>query len=72
VIPLLLVRVANKRARAAGFKHGAERMMDLLSSINTALVFYPKSMKQHRFLCSLTPDQNELLTQLKCEIPKVR
>jgi transposase len=72
MIALLLVRVAHKRARAAGFKHGTERMMELLSSINTALVFYPKSMKPHRFLCRLTPDQNELLTQLKCEIPKVR
>ena len=72
ILALLLVRIAHKRARAKGFDHGAERMMELLTGIRTALVYYPKSMKPQRIRCRLTNEQEELLTSLGCEIPKVR
>ena len=42
MIVILLVRIAHKRARANGFTHGAERMLALLSSINTAILLYLK------------------------------
>jgi hypothetical protein len=35
VLALLLVRIAHKRAKANGFVHGAERMMELLSGVRT-------------------------------------
>ena len=72
ILALLLVRIAHKRARAKGFDHGAERMMELLTGTRTALVYYPKSMKPQRIRCRLTNEQEELLTSLGCEIPKVR
>jgi transposase len=72
VIALLLVRIAHKRARAAGFKQGAPRMMELLTEIRSAVLLYPHSIKPVRHLCTLTDEQRVLLTQLKCEIPQVR
>ena len=64
VIALILVKIAHKRARAAGFEHGVERMMELLCRVRSALVYYPKSNKPHRTLCSLSPEQQTLLTNL--------
>ena len=72
ILALLLVRIAHKRARAKGFVHGAERMMELLTGVKTALVFYPKSMKPQRVRCHLTDEQAALLTHLGCEIAAVR
>lgn len=72
VLALMLVRIAHKRARAKGFVHGAPRMMELLTGVKTALVFYPKSMKPQRIRCRLTDEQSELLTHLGCQIPAVR
>ncbi len=72
ILALLLVRIAHKRARAKGFVHGAERMMELLSEVRTAMVYYPKSNKPHRILCSLSNQQRELLTALDCVIPERR
>jgi hypothetical protein len=40
MIALLLVRIAHKRARAKWFEHGAQRMLELFSSVNTAIVLY--------------------------------
>jgi len=72
VIALLLVRIAHKRAREGGFKGGADRMMEILSGVRSAILFYPKSSKPHRHLCRLTDEQKVLLTQLNCQIPEVR
>lgn len=72
VLALLLVRIAHKRAREAGFEHGAERMLQLLRGIKSAMVYYPKSSKPQRMLCHLTEEQQVLLTQLKTEIPHDR
>ncbi len=69
IIALLLIRVAHKRARAKGFMHSAERMLELLASINTAVLFYPKSTKAVRIRCSLSKEQEALLTALNCQIP---
>jgi len=69
MIALLLVRIAHKRARANGFIHGAERMLELLSSINTAILLYPKSTKAVRIRCSISKEQEVLLTALNCQIP---
>ena len=69
MIALLLVRIAHKRARAKGFTHGAERLLELLSSINTAILFYPKSTKAVRVRCSISKEQEVLLTALDCQIP---
>ena len=69
MIALLLVRIAHKRARAQGFTHGAERLLELLSSINTAILFYPKSTKAVRVRCSISKEQEVLLTALDCQIP---
>lgn len=63
-IALLLVRMAHKRARQAGFTHGAERMMELLSGVKSALVFYPQSKKPQRMMCSISDEQRDLLTKL--------
>jgi len=70
MIALLLVRIAHKRARANGFAHGAERMLELLSSINTAILLYPKSTKAVRIRCSISKEQEVLLTALNCQIPR--
>ncbi len=70
MIALLLVRIAHKRARANGFTHGAERMLELLSSINTAILLYPKSTKAARIRCSISNEQEVLLTALNCQIPR--
>jgi len=72
VIALLLVRIAHKRARLGGFTGSADRMMELLSEVRTAVFLYPQSTKPSRQLCSLTKEQSVLLKQLSCEIPKVR
>lgn len=64
MISLLLVKIAHKRAREKGFTHGAERMMELLSGVKTAMVFYPKSPKPARMLCSISDEQKKLLTAL--------
>ncbi len=69
IIALLLIRVAHKRAREKGFMHSAERMLELLASINTAVLFYPKSTKAVRIRCSLSKEQEVLLTALNCQIP---
>ncbi|MEN6509421.1 MAG: hypothetical protein ABFD63_11680, partial [Smithella sp.] len=69
MIALLLVRIAHKRARANGFTHGAERMLELLSSVNTAILLYPKSTKAVRVRCSISKEQEVLLTALQCQIP---
>jgi len=69
MIALLLVRIAHKRARANGFTHGAERMLELLSSINTAILLYPKSTKAARIRCSISKEQEVLLTALNCQVP---
>ena len=69
MIALLLVRIAHKRARAQGFTHGAERLLELLSSINTAILLYPKSTKAVRVRCSISKEQEVLLTALDCQIP---
>jgi len=69
MIALLLVRIAHKRARANGFAQGAERMLELLSSINTAILLYPKSTKAVRIRCSISKEQEVLLTTLNCQIP---
>ncbi len=69
IIALLLIRVAHKRARAKGFMHSAERMLELLASIKTAVLFYPKSTKAVRIRCSLSKDQEVLLADLNCQIP---
>lgn len=69
MIALLLVRIAHKRARAKGFTHGAERLLELLSSINTAILLYPKSTKAVRVRCSISKEQEVLLTALDCQIP---
>ena len=70
MIALLLVRVAHKRARQNGFLQGAERMLELLSGVRSAMMFYPKSSKPHRMLCSIATDQQGLLTKLGCQIKK--
>ena len=72
VIALLLVRIAHKRAKAGGFEAGADRMMELLTGIQSAVLLYPQSTKPARHLCRLTEVQKVLLTQLKCNIPQVR
>jgi len=72
ILALMLVRIAHKRARAKGFVHGAERMMELLSDVRTAMVYYPKSNKPRRILCSLSDQQRDLLTALDCVIPERR
>ena len=72
VLALLLVRLAHKRARGKGFVHGAERMMEQLTAVRTAMVYYPKSVKPHRLLCSMTDEQRQLLTALDCPIPERR
>jgi transposase len=72
ILALLLVRIAHKRAKAKGFAHGAERMMELLAGVRTAMVYYPKSTKPRRILCSLTNEQRALLTALDTTIPAVR
>lgn len=64
VIALLLVRIAHKRARQAGFMQGAERMMELLSGVRSALIYYPQSKKPQRKLCSISDEQRDLLTKL--------
>ena len=69
MIALLLVRIAHKRARAHGFVHGAERMLELLSSVNTAILLYPKSTKALRVRCSISNEQEVLLSALNCQIP---
>ncbi len=69
MIALLLVRIAYKRARANGFTYGAERMLELLSSINTAILLYPKSTKAVRIRCSISKEQEVLLTALNCQVP---
>ena len=69
MIALLLVRIAHKRARAKGFTHGAERLLELLSSVNTAILLYPKSTKAVRVRCSISKEQEVLLTALDCQIP---
>ena len=63
-IALLLVRIAHKRARQAGFAYGAERMMELLSGVKSALIFYPQSKKPQRMLCSISKEQRALLINL--------
>lgn len=70
MIALLLVRIAHKRARANGFMHGAERMLELLSSVNTAILLYPKSTKALRVRCSISKEQEILLSALNCQIPR--
>lgn len=72
ILALLLVRIAHKRARSKGFTHGAERMMELLTEVRTAMVYYPKSTKPRRILCSLSDQQREVLTALDCTIPERR
>lgn len=72
MIALLLVRVAHKRARQNGFLHGAERMLELLAGIRSAVMFYPKSSKPRRMLCSISNEQREILTKLNCEIEDSR
>ena len=69
MIALLLVRIAHKRARANGFEHGAQRMLELLSSVNTAILLYPKSTKAVRVRCSISKEQEVLLTALDCQVP---
>lgn len=64
VIALLLVKIAHKRARQAGFESGIERMMELLSSVRSALVYYPQSNKPHRMACSISGDSRTLLAKL--------
>lgn len=70
MIALLLVRIAHKRAHANGFAQGAERMLELLSSIKTAILLYPKSTKAVRVRCSISKEQEVLLTALNCQIPR--
>jgi transposase len=72
LLALMLVRIAHKRAKAKGFKHGADRMMELLTGVRTAMIYYPKSTKPRRTLCSLTDEQRDLLTALDCTISAVR
>lgn len=72
MLALLIVRVAHKRAREKGFTHGAERMLELLSGIRSAIMFYPKSSKPRRMLCSISNEQRELLTTLGCQIQDSR
>jgi transposase len=50
VLALLLVRIAHKRAKANGFVHGAERMMELLSGVRTGWSYVGRQP-----LSSLTP-----------------
>jgi hypothetical protein len=71
VIALLLVKIAHKRARQAGFQPGVERMMELLTGIKSALVYYPQSNKPHRTMCSLSEPGRDLLTKLGYN-PQVR
>jgi transposase len=68
MVALLLVRIAHKRACTNGFMHGAERMLELLSSVNTAILLYPKSTKAVRIRCSISKEQEVLLTALNCQI----
>jgi transposase len=72
MLALLIVRVAHKRAREKGFAHGAERMLELLSGIRSAIMFYPKSSKPRRMLCSISEEQRDLLTKLGCQIKDSR
>jgi len=72
MIALLLVRVAHKRARQNGFLQGTERMLELLSGVRSAMMFYPKSSKPHRMLCSISTEQQELLTKLGCQMKNSR
>ncbi len=72
IIGLLLVRIAHKRAKQNGFTNSADRMLELLSGIRSAVLFYPKSAKPHRKLCSLSNAQQDLLTKLKHQIPDSR
>jgi hypothetical protein len=69
MIALLLVRIAHKLARANGFEHGAQRMLELLSSVNAAILLYPKSTKAVRVRCSISKEQEVLLTALDCQVP---
>lgn len=69
MIALLLTRVAHKRARAKGFMYSAERMLELLALVRTAVLFYPKSAKAVRVRCSISKEQEALLTALDCRIP---
>lgn len=64
VIALLLVKIAHKRARKAGFEFGMERMMELLFSVRSALVYYPQSNKPQRMMCSISDEARDLLTKL--------
>ncbi|MBN1115137.1 MAG: IS1634 family transposase [Oligoflexia bacterium] len=64
MIALLLVRIAFKRAKEKGFTAGAERMLELLSGVKSAMMFYPKSSKPVRQLCSISEEQKLLLTNL--------
>lgn len=68
VIALLLVKIAHKRARQKGFGAGIERMMELLSSVQSALVYYPQSNKPHRMMCSISDEGRDLLTKLDQKI----
>ena len=72
MLALLIVRVAHKRAREKGFTHGAERMLELLAGIRSAIMFYPKSSKPRRKLCSISEEQRDLLTKLGCQIVTAR
>ena len=72
MIALLLVRVAHKRARQKGLLQGAERILELLSGIRSAVLLYPKSSKPRRMLCSISTEQHELLTKLDCQIKNSR
>ncbi len=72
IIGLLLVRIAHKRAKQNGFTNSADRMLELLSGIRSAVLFYPKSAKPHRKLCSLSNEQQDLLTKLKHQTPDSR
>lgn len=70
VIALILVKIAYKRAKQAGFEYGLPRMMELLSGIKSSLLLYPSSSKAKRQLCSLSDEQRVLLTTLNIpELP---
>ena len=61
-IALLLVKIAHKRARQGGFKPGTERMMELLSSVRSSLLYFPKTRKPVRMICDISDEQKQLLT----------
>ncbi len=70
MIALLLMRIAHKRARAKGITHGAQRLLELLSSTNMAILLYPKSTKAAvRVRCSISKEQEDLLTAPDCQVP---